>query len=407
MPLTRAPTIWPLLVSAWPWIVFPLVALWRTRANRSLGESSAEPPDDAPLVSVVVPARDEAHNVARCLASLLATDWPRVEIVVVDDHSADGTGDIARATAAGDPRARVVTPPPLPSGWMGKQWACAAGAGLARGSLLCFTDADTIHARDLLPRAVNAMRDMDAALLSVVGRQELGGFWERAVQPLVLAVIAARYGGTERVTGSRRVEDKIANGQCLLVRRDAYESAGRHAAVRDRVSEDLVLAQRVHAAGGKVALVLGGDQLATRMYRSLGDLVRGWRKNMYAGGIEGTPPRSLARRIFPLLLLFPPLMLLVPPALLALFAFGVVGAPVARWAALATLSTLAFAGIPYRRARLSPFWALTYPLGGAVLLTIVVQAIARGRRVSWKGRDYEAIDDSTHDGAAPDAVAGI
>ena len=407
MPLTRAAPIWPLLVSAWPWIVFPLVALWRTRANRSLGEWSAEPPDDPPLVSVVVPARDEAHNVARCLASLLATDWPRVEIVVVDDHSADGTGDIARATAAGDPRVRVVTPPPLPSGWRGKQWACAAGAWLARGSLLCFTDADTVHARDLLPRAVNAMRDVDAALLSVVGRQELGGFWERAVQPLVLAVIAARYGGTERVTRSRRAEDKLANGQCLLVGRDAYESAGGHAAVRDRVSEDIVLAQRVHAGGGKVALLLGGDQLATRMYRSLGDLVRGWRKNMYAGGIEGTRPRSLARRIFPLLLLVPPLTLLVPPALLALVAVGAVGAPVARWATLATLSTLAFAAIAYRRARLSPLWALAYPLGGAVLLTIVVQAIARGRRVSWKGRDYLAADGPTRDDAAPDAIADI
>lgn len=385
-------SLWSLLAGAWPWIVFPLVALWRTRGSRTLGDASPEVPDDdrTPLVSVIVPARDEAHNVGRCVRSLLATRYPRLEVFVVDDHSTDGTGDLARRAAADDPRVRVVVPPPLPAGWMGKQWACAAGARLARGALFCFADADTAHAPDLLARAVNAMRDGDAALLSVVGRQELGGFWERAVQPLVLAVLAARYGGTERVTRSRRVEDKVANGQCLLVTRDAYAVAGGHAAVRDRVSEDLVLAQRVFLAGGRVALVLGGDQLATRMYRSLGELVRGWRKNMYAGGVESTRPRSLARLLFPLMILFPPVMLLLPPALLLLFSLGVVGPATARWAALATLSTLAFASLAYRRARLSPLWALAFPLGAAVLLAIVVQAIARGRRVAWKGREYGA-----------------
>ncbi|HET7456004.1 MAG TPA: glycosyltransferase family 2 protein [Gemmatimonadaceae bacterium] len=390
---TAAAAAWSLLAAAWPWIVFPLVALWRVRGSRSLADVSPTSPAAAPLVSVIVPARDEARSIERCLRSLIATRYPHVEFVVVDDHSSDGTGDLARRASEGDPRLRVVVPPPLPDGWMGKQWACATGAELARGAILCFADADTIHAPDLLPRAVNAMRTDGAALLSVVGRQELGGFWERAVQPLVFAVLAARFGGTERVTRSPRVEDKIANGQCLLVTRAAYDAAGGHAAVRDRVSEDLVLAQRVFAAAGhdgprRVSLILGGDQLATRMYRSLGELIRGWRKNMYAGGAESTPPRSLARLIFPLMILFPPAMLLLPPALLALFSLGVVGADTARWAAVAALSTLAFAVVPYRRARLSPLWALAYPLGASVLLVIVVQAIARGRRVSWKGRAY-------------------
>src|SRR5512133_3808074 len=152
---TAAAAAWSLLAAAWPWIVFPLVALWRVRGSRSLADVSPTPPAAAPLVSVIVPARDEARSIERCLRSLLATRYARAEFVVVDDHSSDGTGDLARRAGEGDPRLRVVVPPPLPDGWMGKQWACATGAALARGAILCFADADTVQAPDLLPRAVN------------------------------------------------------------------------------------------------------------------------------------------------------------------------------------------------------------------------------------------------------------
>jgi len=390
-PLADDPSL-PALLGAWPWIVFPLLVLWRTRGSRRLADESVESlGDDPPLVAVVVPARDEAHNIARCVRSILASDYPRLELVVVDDHSTDGTGALARAAAGDDPRVRVVVPPLLPAGWMGKQWACASGAAESRGTLLCFADADTAHAADLLPRAVAALRSRRAALLSVIGRQELGSFWERVTQPLVLAVLAGRYGGTERVARSRRVADKIANGQCLLVTREAYDAAGGHAAVRDRVSEDLVLAQRVFAKGFEVALVLGVEQLSTRMYRSLPELVGGWTKNMYAGGREGMRPGSIGRALFPLLLLFPPVSLLLPPLLVLVAALGAI-TPVP-WAPLALVATLFFAALAYRRCGVSPLYALAYPAGAGVLLAIVLRAIARGRRVRWKGRDYHSADD--------------
>ena len=383
-----------LVAGAWPWLVFPLLVLWRTRGSRRLAEYPADGPLDAQLVSVIVPARDESRNVARCVRSILETRYPRLELLVVDDHSTDGTGDLARAAVGADPRFQLLRPPPLPSGWMGKQWACATGAARARGAVLCFTDADTTHAPDLLPRAVAALLDRPAGLLSVVGRQELGGFWERVTQPLVFAVLAGRYGGTERVSRSPRVADKIANGQCLLVTREAYDAAGVHAAVRDRVSEDLVLAQRVHAAGFPVSLLLGADQLSTRMYTSRAELVAGWRKNLYAGGREGTPAGSIERLIFPVLLLVPPLLLLLPPLLLLLGALGVVLPP--DWTPLALAATLLAVACVYHRCGVSPLYALVYPAGAALLLVIVLQAVGRGRRVSWKGRDYESAD-----GAAP------
>jgi chlorobactene glucosyltransferase len=152
-------------LQALPWLAAPLVVWWRTRDSRSLDDYPADAPPQPALVSVVIPARDEARNVARCLHSVLATSWPALEVLVVDDHSTDGTGDIARTIAARDPRVRVLDNPPLPDGWMGKQWACATGAAAARGEVLAFVDADTTHAPDLLPRAVAAMRARGAALL--------------------------------------------------------------------------------------------------------------------------------------------------------------------------------------------------------------------------------------------------
>jgi chlorobactene glucosyltransferase len=164
------------LAPALPWVLFPLVALWRVRRATTLEQFPPELPDDAPLVSIVVPARNERRNVERCLRSMLGTRYPRLEVFLIDDHSDDGTGEIARAIAASDARLRVLQSPPLPPGWLGKQWACATGARDSHGDILLFADADTEQAPDLLPRAVNAMRALGADLLSVAGRQELGTF---------------------------------------------------------------------------------------------------------------------------------------------------------------------------------------------------------------------------------------
>src|ERR1041384_99850 len=143
------------LLATLPWTLPPLAGLWRARNSRSLDELSAEAGDDAPLVSVIIPARNERRNIERCVRSVLTASYPHLEVIVVDDHSTDGTGDAARASAAEDARLRVISALDVPDAWFGKQWACASGALMANGALLVFTDADTWHASDLLPRAVN------------------------------------------------------------------------------------------------------------------------------------------------------------------------------------------------------------------------------------------------------------
>ena len=374
---------------ALPWVVAPLVLAWRMRQSRGLDAEPATLPPDPPLVSVVIPARDEAATIERCARSALASEWPRLEVLVVDDHSADDTGAIARRIAAEDPRLRVIEPGDLPAGWFGKPWACQAGFDASRGALVLFVDADTRQAPDLLPRAIHAMRSRDAGLLSVDADQELGSFWEKVVQPQIFGLLWARFGGTEIVNRSANVHDKIANGQCILVRRDDYEAVGGHRAVRDQVAEDLMLAQRFFLAGRRPALVLGAGRIRTRMYTSLAGLVRGWTKNVYAGGRDAMPGGRIGRALFPLALVVPMLLMLAPPiALLLSLASGAPDAPLALWAAVATAASLAWWAFVYVWLGLAPPWALTYPLGAAVALWIMVRAIARGRRVGWKGREY-------------------
>ena len=383
------PRLAPLLLAA-PWILGPLVTLVRARLSRSLDDERADPPLDPLLVSLVIPARNEARNIAPCVESALASDYPRLEVIVVDDHSTDETAEIVRAIAARDQRLRVITPPPLPDGWFGKQWACAAGAAESRGEVLGFMDADTRQARDLVTRTVNAMLARGADLLSVAGTQELGGFWERMIQPQIFAIMLQRYGGTELVNRSRRVTEKIANGQCLWVRRSAYEAMGGHAAVKHEVAEDLALAQHWFSAGRNVALVLGLDQLSTRMYTSLRELIDGWGKNIYAGGRKAMPFGVVGRVLFPLALVAPSLFALVPPVVLLLGLLGAAGPAATTWATIATGANLVWWLLVYSWLRLSPLYALLHPLGAAMVLYIALGAIARGRRVRWKEREYRA-----------------
>jgi chlorobactene glucosyltransferase len=372
-----------------PWIIPPVVTYFRLRNSRSLGDESDIPPDNPPLVSVIVPARNEAHNIARCVKSILSTTYPNLELIVVDDSSTDGTAQIARDAAERDPRARFIASPPLPDGWFGKQWACVTGAKVARGSVLQFTDADTVHAPDLVTRSMSAMRRTRAQLFSVAGRQELGGFWEKVIQPQIFSILATRYGGTESITKATNVRDKIANGQCFFVTHDSYNSIGGHASVRASVAEDMMLAQHFFAARKRVVVMLGVDQLSTRMYGSLGEIVRGWQKNVFAGGLDSVPFGKVGQTIFPLFLLMPPMMELLPLLALILVAAGLTaGGTLLLWAAISTSVTLLWWILVYVTVRENPLYALAYPLGALVLLYIFLTAVIRGRRVTWKGRTY-------------------
>ena len=378
------------LIAALPWLAVPFILIWRMRGSPQLSDEIALRTSESPLVSVVIPARNEARNIALCMQSVLRSHYPSVEVVVVDDRSTDGTGIIAREVSRNDKRARVIEAPPLPDGWLGKQWACSHGAAEARGEILCFTDADTIHGSELLTRSVAMLRNHDMDFVTVAGRQRLVGFWERVVQPHIFTMLALRYGGPGEVNRSARVEDKIANGQFMLFTRAAYDEIGGHEAVRGRVAEDLALAQLLFERGKRTMVALGLSLLSTRMYGSLGEIVRGWMKNIYAGGLDSVPFGAAGRTLLPLGLLAVPCAMLAPVVVLVLAAFGLVSSGALLWATACTVITLLWWAFSYvMAARISPGYAFAFPLGAAVVIYIVLRAVSRGMRVEWKGREYQ------------------
>ena len=372
------------LLAAAPWVLMPLAMVLRMRRSRTLDEFTQDPPRDPPLVSVIIPARNEAHNIGRCVRSVLATTYPNVEVIVVDDQSTDGTGEIAAELGA-----TVIQTPPLPGDWFGKQWACWTGKARARGEILCFTDADTEHAPDLIPRTVNAMRALDADLFTVSGKQEMVTIWEKLVQAQVFGMLNAWYGGTEEINRSKHAWRKIANGQYLVTTRAAYDATGGHEAVKYTVAEDLMLAQRFHRLGKRVVFIEGREQISTRMYTSLREMIAGWGKNVYAGGMHALPP-FVPRWFMPFGLVFPPLFNLAPPVGLVASLLASPGESVLLWATVATLATVLMWMKFYRDSDESVLLALLYPLGAAISLYIYLRAILRGQNVTWKDRDYVA-----------------
>lgn len=340
-------------------------------------------------ISVIIPARDEAASLGNCLDSLLAQSEPgfllgaQWELIVVDDDSSDGTREIAESAASGRQGVTVIAAPPLDlsnrGGFTGKTNACWAGAQQARGAWFLFTDADTVHSPGNLSRAIHEAEKYHAALLSYSPRQIITGFWQRAVMPLVFSELASSY-------PPRKVSDPgsrlaAANGQFLLVERDAYFAVGGHHALGRNILEDVALAQNIKRARHGIRFRYAPDALATRMYRTLPDMIEGWTKN--------------------LALLFPrPILLATMQTLQFLLFFGLpvlalwlpLAVPWQRWAILLVWlrTTWGF----YHRAARSNFPAPDIAvsiLGVPFFVWLLLRSWLRHRiqkSVTWKGRSY-------------------
>jgi chlorobactene glucosyltransferase len=366
---------WPLPALAWAAPLAGFIRRDRRLLLESVPAAAGEP------LTVIIPARNESRNIARLVREILASSYEPLELLVVDDRSDDDTAAQARMAMAGDPRARVIRGAALPDGWFGKPWACAQGARAASGQLLLFTDADTHHHPELLGRAAGALRQDRADLLTVLTYQRCESFWERVVMPQILLVLGLRF-SPARINSATRPHQVVANGQFILVDRDAYQGLGGHGAVADQVVEDLALAQAFVSARRRIRMYDASALCETRMYTSLRELVEGWSKNLFIGARTSVPDHPLLRT-------------LAPFSLLLAFAFWLVP-----WAGLAPVTTRATAiaaitvatgcwAVIYRGLRLPMRYALAWPLGAAVAFGITLRSVRRGfRTVEWRGRRY-------------------
>ncbi|HMQ33221.1 MAG TPA: glycosyltransferase, partial [Chloroflexaceae bacterium] len=258
---------------------------WARLARRPRLGPAEQPPPGRPLVSLLIPARDEERGIGRCVAGALSQSYPATEVLVVDDGSTDRTAEIL--AGFDDPRLRVLRGRPLPAGWVGKCNVCQQLGEAARGEWLLFLDADTAPQPALVGALLAHARRRELDLVTIFPFLELGSFWERAVLPPFLALIAELYPFERLERPDARPEEVLANGQCILVRRAAYEAVGGHGAVRDEVLEDVRLAQAIRRAGYRVGGGEGLELLRVRMYTSGREVAAGLTKNAAAGYRSG------------------------------------------------------------------------------------------------------------------------
>ena len=354
----------------WTWLVIGVLHegdRFRLRRPRA-GEA---PERGKPGVSAIIPARNEVGRIAGCIASLRAQTLALREIIVVDDCSTDGTGALLRGLAADGVPLTVVEGAEPPPGWLGKAHALAQGVERAKGDWLLFTDADTLHDPDLLAAALAEAQSRGAAIISLTGDQRAESPWERIVQPLVFRLLDALY-PLARANGPE-ADRAAANGIYMLVRRDAYEAIGGHAAFRDVVLEDVAMARALRDAGHRTAFLRGDGMLQVRMYHGLPDLWEGWTKNLWFLLGENLARARLAAVLVLLAGFLPAAMLWY-------------GGPAGWLAAITALGAEAW----FRGPREAP-WALTLPLGALVLAAMIGESARRhteGRGFSWKGRTY-------------------
>lgn len=345
-------------------------------------------PQNAPTLelTVILPARNEQAVLPGCLSSLLAQndatafaldrDW---ELLIVDDASTDRTRQIASEAAAQHPGVRLLSAPSLDTrSFTGKSNACWAAALEARGRWLLFTDADTLHEPGSLIHGLHEAQKHHAALLSYSPRQIVTGITQRALMPLIFSELASVYPMKE--VNDPASKTAAANGQFVLVEREAYFAAGGHRALANSVLEDVDLATNIKRSGRAIRFRHAPDAVSTRMYRTLPKLLEGWTKNLAL-----LFPHALSLAAWRAL----DIALLLLPLILHWLPYLVFWQQLAIWLLWAR-TLLRF----YRRVARSHFGILNCalaPLGLPLFITLLLRSWMNHRlfhQVTWKGRDY-------------------
>jgi chlorobactene glucosyltransferase len=354
-----------------------VLSLFRTLLNLALVPRlrRGATPAAAPLVSVIIPARDEAHVIGATVEALLASTYRNFELVVVDDRSADGTGAIVRAFA--DPRVTVIDGDEPPSGWLGKPWALHQGRSRARGELLLFVDADILYQPDALAAAVDALQRRGADMITLLPDIRMHGFWENAVMPN-LAMFAFTVVPAWLSNRTSLPILGVGGGTGNLVRAEGYDAAGGHEALKDAVIDDVALARLMRHAGSTTVALRADGLVSVRMYHGLREIVNGFTKNMFA--VFG---RNYAVTV--VILILAPIINLLP------FVLAFTGDRFA--IASVALITL---------IRLIVFGVLRYPILAAIFLHPLMIAVwgwilirsawitGVRKQLSWRGRVYDA-----------------
>ncbi len=378
---------------------FMILAMFEGRRRMSvLFKKTAPLPEPAPLLTVMIPARNEEANIEKCVGSVLGQDYPNLEVVVADDRSTDATGAMLDGLAASHPNLRIVhcTDADIIPGWAGKSNALhnAYRKGVPKGGdgehFLLGLDSDMrLTKTDALSLSVRAAIKHKAAIFTLLPALESHSFFEGLVIPLTgMLSSSINAVALTNVDSFKRVA--YANGQCLMIRREVYDAIGGHTQVGPLPCEDVPLAHLVKDSGRRVRVAWGADLCAVRMYDSLGALYRGLARVLSVSRKRRTWPMNVG--IAFLLLcgfsLYPALAYGIWRLRHPLMDLGAIGWLIAcgfHWAAMTVQL-----GLTYAWSKNRWWYALLFPLGGAISLAIYVRALKQciTGRFEWRGVSY-------------------
>jgi len=375
---------------AWAGVAFALLPLALVLLNLRGGAQGFRRPSGTPpagtRVSILIPSRDEEANIGASVAAALASTGVQVEVVVLDDHSADRTAAIVHRLAEADARVRLVAAPALPPGWAGKQFACARLAEAARHEVLMFIDADVVVAPGAAAAAAALLlADPALGLVSGFPRQRTGSAGEHVVVPWI-HVLLLGYLPMSAMRQSPKVSFGAGCGQWMVARVEAYRDVGGHGAAPQSRHDGLSLPRAFRTAGWQTDLFDGGRLAECRMYRSFAEVWHGFGKS--AGEGMATP------RGLPVWALLIGIGHVLPWLMLAAgLALG--RADLLLPGGLGVAANLALRAILIGRLGQHPIGALLHPVGAMMVLAIQAEALwrhLRGRPSTWKGRAYVAAD---------------
>ena len=345
---------------------------------------------DAPLVSILIPARNKERNIGNCLASLGRIDYPNVEIIVIDDRSTDGTACLVESFAQGDSRIRLIRNQELREGWTGKNFALFKGQSFAGGQWLLFSDADTIHAPEALSVslqfALEKKLDMVTLLPNLIGEC----FWEKLLQPIAGAILMISFPLHKSNNPSSPVA--FANGQYILIKREWYDRVGTHENLKGFFLEDIAMAKRVKALGGRMMVVPSPTLYQTRMYKNFQEIWHGWSRIYYY-----IFEKHFYRIFLSIVGIF--LVSLLPVfALVGLAFWWLAGGALGNYTG--TLLGIAIAQILVMRLTVfryyaltgcNPYYSILNPLGSMIMIGILTDSILKifsKKGMTWRGTTY-------------------
>jgi len=380
------------------WIGFFLLAMRNYLQLPRLTDASPKTTSSQhPLVSVVVPTRNEAYRVEKCIRSLKAQTYPHLEVLIVDD-STDTTQELITSIIGTDPRFKIIKQDPLPEGWVGKPFALQQGSKLANGEYLVFIDADTFHDPMLLTRTVDYALEHDTDLLSLVPHNTMESFSEKLIQPIPLTFLSA--GMPLAKVNKPDSKIGIAFGTFILIKHTVFDAIGGYESIKGRIADDVEMGKLVRDSGYTVGLVNGQTMMHVRMYENFHEIWEGWSKNIFLGSVQKRGINSKAQRLLIVLLgvigifgimMFPLCMTII--ALLFMVAtHTLLWQGIFLFALIVWLTGIILQAAIQKAFRYgNPAYAILNFLSSLIVIGIFVNSAVKsmsGAGVIWKGRTY-------------------